>query len=214
MPQMPELYKTVPSEWSDFFPLYDEAVATAPRGSILIEVGSFWGKSALYLAEAAKLADKDLRVYSIDIWAANPSNNPGMFDPEHGAKGHIEPVIHAQHHDSLFETFAYYVEQTTPRLSPDPLRIMRMDSLEAAELFRGVYAQERGIHFLFLDDDHEYAHLKRELEAWEPLMGKDSIIAGHDVTEEFHGVEKAVREYFGAGNYTVECGRSWVVRLK
>jgi cephalosporin hydroxylase len=213
MPQTPELYKTVPSEWSDFFPLYDEAVATAPRGSILIEVGSFWGKSAVYLAEAAKLADKDLRVYSIDIWAANASNNPGMFDPEHGAKGHIEPVIHAQHHDSLFETFAYFIEQTTPRLSPDPLRIMRMDSLEAAELFRCVYAQERGIHFLFLDDDHEYAHLKRELEAWEPLMSKGGIIAGHDVTEEFHGVEQAVREHFGEGNYTVECGRSWVVRL-
>ena len=57
----PELYKTIPSDWSDFFPLYDEAVATAPRGSILIVVGSFWGKSAVYLAEAAKLADKDLR---------------------------------------------------------------------------------------------------------------------------------------------------------
>ena len=69
------------------------------------------------------------------------------------------------------------------------------------------------IHFLFLDDDHEYAHLLIELAAWEPIMGKDSIIAGHDVTEEFHGVEEAVREYFGEENYTVECGRSWVVRL-
>ena len=121
-------------------------------------------------------------------------------------------MIHAQHHDSLFETFAYFVEKT--RLSPDPLRVMRMDSLEAAAMFRGIEAAGGNIHFLFLDDDHEYAHLKRELEAWEPLMGKDSIIAGHDVTEEFHGVEEAVREHFGEGNYTVECGRSWVVRLK
>ena len=211
MTQTPELYKTIPSDWSDFFPIYDEAVATAPRGSILIECGTFWGRSAVYLAEAAKLAGKDLRVYCIDSWAANPSNNPGLFDPEHGAKGHIEPVVHAQHHDSLFETFAYFVDKT--RLSPDPLRIMRMDSLEAAELFRCVYAQERGIHFVFLDDDHSYEHLKKELEAWEPLMCDNGIIAGHDVTEEFHGVEEAVREYFGEENYTVECGRSWVVRL-
>ena len=211
MPQTPELYKTIPSDWSDFFPLYDEAVATAPRGSILIECGSFWGKSAVYLAEAAKLAGKDLRVYCIDIWAARPENNPGLFDPEHGAKGHIEPVIHAQHHDSLFETFAYFVDKT--RLSPDPLRVMRMDSIEAAAMFRGIEAAGGNIHFLFLDDDHEYAHLLSELAAWEPIMGKDSIIAGHDVTEEFHGVEEAVREYFGEGNYTVECGRSWVVRL-
>ena len=41
MPQTPELHKTIPSDWSDFFPLYDEAVATAPRGSILIECGTF-----------------------------------------------------------------------------------------------------------------------------------------------------------------------------
>ena len=34
----PELHITIPSDWSDFFPIYDEAVATAPRGSILIEV--------------------------------------------------------------------------------------------------------------------------------------------------------------------------------
>jgi hypothetical protein len=212
MLQTPQLYKDIPSDWSDFFPLYDEAVATAPRGSILVEVGSFWGKSVVYLAEAAKLADKDLRVYCIDIWAARPENNPGLFDPEHGAKGHIEPQVHSRHHDSLFETFAHFVDQT--RLSPDPLRVLRMDSLEAAEFFRNPYVREHGLHFLYLDDDHEYAHLKRELEAWEPLMGKGSIIAGHDVTEEFHGVEEAVREHFGEGNYKVECGRSWVVRLK
>lgn len=212
--QKPELYKAIPSDWSDFFPLYDEAVATAPRGSILIEVGSFWGKSAVYLAEAAKLADKDLRVYCIDVWAARPENNPGLFDPEHGARGHIEPQVHSQHHNSLFETFAHFVDAT--RLSPDPLRIMRMDSLEAAELFRCLYAQDRGIHFIFLDDDHEYEHVKRELMVWEPLLSKGGMIAGHDWTEEFDGVRRAVTEHFaafGTGVVKVECERSWVVRL-
>lgn len=207
----PELYKEIPSEWSDFFPIYDEAVATAPPGSILIEVGSFWGKSAVYLAEAAKLADKQLKVYSIDPWGANPSNNPGMFDPAHGAKGHIEPIVHAEHHNSLFETFAYFVERTG--LSPDPLRIMRMESLEAAAMFENAGR----IHFVFLDGDHDYSYVIQELRAWALLLSAHGFIAGHDWTDEFHGVKEAVTEYVekdleGEARVSVECGRSWVIR--
>src|ERR1700735_2010332 len=96
---VPQLYKTIPSDWSDFFPIYDEAVRTAPPGSILIEVGSFCGKSACYLAEAAKLADKQLKVCCIDLWNMYPENNFGLFDHAHGLKGHIEPQVHGEHHD-------------------------------------------------------------------------------------------------------------------
>jgi len=55
--------------------------------------------------------------------------------------------------------------------------------------------------------------VKAELEAWEPLMGVHSMIAGHDWTDEFSGVQRAVEEYFAPGIPKVECGRSWVVRL-
>ena len=208
--QKPTLYKEVPSEWSDFFPIYDEAVATAPPGSILVEVGCFWGKSAIYLAEAAKLANKGLRVYAVDPWSARPESNPGLFDLNHDGGGHIEPLIHAEHHSSLFETFACYVERT--RLSPDPLRILRMESLEAAELIMGLQ-----LHFVFLDGDHDYSYVIQELKAWEPMIGTENgFIAGHDWTDEFHGVKEAVTEYAAlrprAGRISLECGRSWVLR--
>lgn len=207
----PQLYKQIPSEWSDFFPIYDEAVRTAPPGSALVEVGSFWGKSAVYLAEAAKLADKGLRVYAVDPWSARPDNNPGLFDPAHGALGHIEPQVHAEHHDSLFETFAYFVERT--RLSPDPLRVMRMESLEAARMFDYPSA----VHFVFLDGDHDYSYVIRELRAWAPVLLPGGFIAGHDWTDEFSGVIKAVTEYVHVDledqmRVSVECGRSWVIR--
>ena len=211
----PHLYEEIPSCWSDFFPIYDEAVATAPPGSILIEVGSFWGKSACYLAEAAKLADKQLRVYCVDPWAANPSNNPGMFDKAHGEAGHIEPQVHAQHHDSLFCAFAYFVERTG--LSPDPLRVMRMESLEAADMFAGMKRRGGDIHFIFLDGDHDYSYVIQELRAWGPLIARRGMIAGHDWTDEFAGVKQAVTEYAHIDledemRISVECGRSWVLR--
>jgi cephalosporin hydroxylase len=212
--QQPELYKAVPSEWSDFYPIYDEAVATAPPGSILIECGTFWGKSAIYMAEAAKLANKGLKVYCVDSWTMNPLNNPPMFDPS-AAEDHIEPRVHAEHHNSAFETFSYFVEQSG--LSPDPLRIMRMESLEAAKLFRGFGYKEQ-IHFIFLDGDHDYDYVIQEMYAWAPLINtSEGFIAGHDWTDEFHGVKEAVTEYVedgleGEKRISVECGRSWVIR--
>lgn len=199
----PELWKSIPSEWFDFESVYDEAVATAPRNGILVEVGSFWGQSAVYLAEAAKLVDKGLKIYCIDLWGETPQNNPPMFDKTQMQR-HVEPRIHAQHNDSVFETFAHYLEKT--RLSPDPLRVMRMESLEAADLF-----SNSNLHFVFLDGDHEYDYVIRELNRWEPLVSDGGMIAGHDYTEEFHGVIEATSEYFLPSDIKIE-GRTWMVR--
>lgn len=198
----PELWKTIPSTWFDFQDIYLEAVDSAPRGSSLIEVGSFWGQSAVFLAEAAKLAAKDLKVYCVDLFDMRPENNPPLFDP---ALGGGEQPIHAQFHNSQFETFAHFVDST--RLSPDPLRIMRMASLEAASLFK-----DKQIHFLFLDGDHEYEYVLRELRTWGLRMAPDGIMAGHDYTSEFHGVIEATTEYFGKDKVEVK-GKSWIVRL-
>jgi hypothetical protein len=220
--QKPTLHNAIPSDWSPFLDIYDEAVATAPPGSLLIECGSFWGKSAVYLAEAARNADKRLRVYCVDTWGCTPKNNPGMFSDESFAAGHIEPRVHREHNNNMFETFAYFVEQSG--LSPDPLRILRMDSLEAAWLFRASAVTHMGappvhpVHFVFLDDDHEYDHVLRELKAWYPLIAPGGMIAGHDYTEEFDGVRRATKAFFADGlgkvkRKTVEVrGTSWIVR--
>jgi len=195
-------------------------VESAPAGSLLIEVGSFWGKGAIYLAELCKAADKDLRCYSVDLWGMRPENNPPLFDepnwifnPEAADRGNIEPKTHRQFHNSLFETFAHFVDAT--KLSPDPLRIMRMDSFEAAEMFK---SSSRPIHMVFLDDAHEYEHLIKELHAWVPLVTAGGIVAGDDWTAEFDGVEKACREYFGDKDIELRprangVGYCWMVRL-
>jgi hypothetical protein len=204
----PELWRQIPSIWFDFQSIYDEAVASAPPGSSLVEVGSFWGQSAVYLAEAAKLSGKGLKVYCVDLWAMTPANNPSLFDLS--KTGAVEPPVHARHHNSLFETFAHFVDASG--LSPDPLRILRMASLEAADLLES----ERGnIHFVFLDGDHNYEYVIRELAAWERLLGPKGWLAGHDYTQEFCGVIRATREYYKSewGWPEIEIrGSSWIGR--
>lgn len=207
----PQLWKNIPSTWFNFQDIYDEAVRTAPPDAILVECGSFWGQSAIYLAEAAKIANEtrglDLRVYCCDLWDMRPENNPPLFDQMLGGS---ESKVHAQFHKSLFETFSHYVDET--RLSPNPLRILRMESLEAVGAIRGIArATGRPVHFIFLDDDHDYDYVKQEIQWWVPLMSAGGIIAGHDFTEEFDGVRRATREYFGADRVEVQ-GSSWIVR--
>jgi cephalosporin hydroxylase len=208
----PSLWCDIPSEWFNFEDIYDEAVATAPPGASLVEVGSFWGQSALYLAEAAKRSGKDLKVYCVDTFDMRPDNNPSLFSGDG-----IEAKVHRCHNDSQFETFAYYIGRSG--LSPDPLRVLRMDSLEAAKLFRSQW-----LHFVFLDDDHSYDHLIRELYAWWPLTTRNGFIAGHDYRDDdFPDVKRAVNDFVNAkfigsdlgidhGTLEVRPPQSWAIR--
>src|SRR5579863_7602837 len=52
----------------DFQDIYDQAVAEARDSDTLIEVGTFLGKSAAYMAERIKESGKDLRFFVVDSW--------------------------------------------------------------------------------------------------------------------------------------------------
>jgi cephalosporin hydroxylase len=203
----PTLYKQIPGYTFDFADIYDLAVSTAPLGSALVECGSLWGQSTAYLAEAAKIANKDLRVYCVDMWDEREDSGCWMFDPVREAEQHIEPVIHAQHGNNCFRAFAFFIERT--KLSPDPLRILRMSTFEAAPLLAPLKPW-----LVFLDDNHDYEHVIREIPSWIPCVADGGIIAGHDYGGDFPQVKRAVDESFANRRMTVETsGRSWMVRL-
>ncbi len=83
-------------------------------------------------------------------------------------------------------------------LLPIEVNIIKGQSWESAELF-----EDESIYFCFLDADHVYSAVKRDILAWLPKMKKGGIIAGHDYCDprwwenEHPGVEKAVKEIFG-----------------
>jgi hypothetical protein len=91
---------------------------------VLVELGSLWGKSALYLAELAKAANKDLEVWAIDNFSQPfaPDSMEGQEQARHG---------------SLFETFAHYVSHSG--VCPDPLRVIYMQNSIECQIapFRG-----------------------------------------------------------------------------
>ena len=65
-------------------------------------------------------------------------------------------------------------------------------SWDAARLFK-----DESIDFVFLDADHVYESIKRDIQAWLPKVKKGGVIAGHDYCDVHPGVIQAVDEIFG-----------------
>lgn len=52
------------------------------------------------------------------------------------------------------------------------------------------------LDFVFLDADHGYESIRKDIDAWLPKVRQGSILAGHDYGVEFPGVLRAVNETF------------------
>jgi predicted O-methyltransferase YrrM len=65
------------------------------------------------------------------------------------------------------------------------------DSFDRAKDFK-----DESIDFVFIDANHTYEYVKRDIEAYLPKMKKGSIMAGHDYNMSHPGVIQAVNEAF------------------
>lgn len=72
---------------------------------------------------------------------------------------------------------------------------------------------------VWIDADHDYEHVKLDIEAYLPLVKPGGIICGHDYEAAhdpsivFPGLQKAVHEAFGVDGITVK-GGCWFVKTK
>ena len=64
-------------------------------------------------------------------------------------------------------------------------------SWEAATLF-----EDNSVDFVFIDADHQYESVKKDITAWYPKIKIGGIMSGHDYISKF-GVADAVNSFFG-----------------
>lgn len=67
----------------------------------------------------------------------------------------------------------------------------KAESSESAKLF-----QNESLDFVFIDANHTYEFVKRDILAYLPKMKKGAVIAGHDYNHHHPGVIQAVDEIF------------------
>ncbi|MGE5307458.1 MAG: class I SAM-dependent methyltransferase [Deltaproteobacteria bacterium] len=61
---------------------------------------------------------------------------------------------------------------------------------------------DRPIRFIFIDGNHEYEFVRKDIALWKDKVIDGGVLAFHDYT--FPGVRKAIGEMTGGGGYTVE----------
>lgn len=71
-------------------------------------------------------------------------------------------------------------------------RVLVGDSAQTADKF-----EDKSVDFVFLDADHSYNSIRRDIEAWLPKVRPGGILAGHDYNLPWDGVIRAVNEKFG-----------------
>ena len=153
----------------------DELVWLAERAAwadSIIEVGCWKGRSTLALAE-----NTPGHVWAVDTWQGTPGD------------AHLEEVQRLGGPDGLYRVFCENLRHCFER---GTVSMFRMDSVEAAKQFTPA-----AVDLVFIDAGHVYADVKRDLEAYRPLVKPGGILCGHDYACPSHaGVQQAVDEMF------------------
>lgn len=153
---------------------------------IFVEIGTWKGKSAVFMAEEIKNQGKEIDFYTIDLFEY--SDGYHEFNPNR-------------------DNLSFY-DEVLKNIDPvkDYINLIKGKSYEVAKRF-----EDGSISFLFIDGDHSYEGVKKDLNAWYPKIKSGGIIAGHDYTETSCGVKMAVDEFFLFTGIQIN-GSSWIFK--
>jgi glycosyl transferase family 25 len=184
---VPHYYQDVPG-WFDFQAIYTRMVNEFGHGSTFVEVGSWLGKSACYMAVELKNSKKDIRFTCVDLWSIE--GNADFYNH------YIEKI------GDIFQAFKDNISR-----SHYDIGIIQKPSTEAANNY-----PDGSLEFVFIDANHDYEFVKQDIEAWLPKVKPGGYIGGHDYSgsDGHKGVVKAVDEAFPEKEII---GTSWLVKL-
>ena len=173
---MEHFYHNIGEDWFSYPDLYKRIVDNSQDGARLVEVGSWEGRSASFMAVEIINSNKDIKFDCVDTW-----------------KGSIE---HANYdiiiEDKLYDVFLSNIEPVKHVINP-----IRMTSIEASKLY-----EDNSLDFVFIDASHEYEDVKEDILAWLPKVKIGGILAGDDYNV-FEGVNRAVDEIFNINDLEI-----------
>ena len=110
-------------------------------------------------------------------------------------------------------TFENYYKEVKNKFSNNPkVRIIRDTSVNAAKMFDNEY-----FDFVYLDGDHSYEGVTKDLESWYPKLKKFGVMCGDDYGHPSGvGVIEAVTKFAYRNKLLVNCGEDnqfWFVKV-
>lgn len=174
-------------EWFTFPKLYSYFVEVVPNDGHIVEIGSWKGKSASYMAVEIINSGKNIKFDCIDQW--------DKFDPLYYSNDEYVKK------NAIYELFLSNIEPVKNIINP-----IKRESIEASKLYR-----DKAIDVVFIDACHDYECVKNDINAWLPKIKNGGILSGHDYNQD--SVKRAVKEILS--NYDIlEQELSWYCIIK
>jgi len=129
------------------------------------EIGVWKGELSQYLLSNMPNIDQYLMV---DRWVAAPEDSSYAQTADKKARADVATMTHANKMATRATDFA-----------ADRRRILRLESGEAAML-----VADESLDFVFIDADHSYYGVSRDLRLWYSKLKPGGIMGGHDIDQE------------------------------
>ena len=182
---MEHFYQNIGEDWFTYPNLYKKVVESAGNEFHFVEVGSWKGRSSVFMAVEIINSGKNIKFDCVDTW-----------------EGSVEHLDYDEIKEKkLYDIFLNTIESVKHVINP-----VKMSSLEAVNLYG-----DKTLDFIFIDASHEYEDVKRDIIAWLPKLKIGGVLAGHDYGV-FDGVTRAANEIFQA--HEIEISESCFIYKK
>jgi predicted O-methyltransferase YrrM len=188
--------KRVPG-WNSYSDVFGKLIAET-RPSVIFEVGTWLGASAINMAGHVKKMSLDTKIYCIDTWlGAEEFWTKEKDDPQRSLKTkNGYPQVY-------FDFLANVVEHGAEDIIIPIPNTSHIGSIILSHL--GLSAE-----LIYIDGSHDYGDVKNDIRDYMPLLKPGGIMFGDDMRI-WKGVERAVEESLGQ-NLEVYQNNFWIFR--
>ena len=163
-------------QWFTYPRLYRMLVESCRPNGTIVELGAWKGRSSAFLVVEAKNKSPNIKIHIVDTWLGSGEHTVGMTD-------------------GLYEKFISNMAPLNGHYQAH-----RMTTDEAVPLF-----EDGSLDGVFIDADHTYEAVKRDIANWMPKVRKGGILAGHDYIHTWPGVIQAVNESISGFSTMEQC---------
>lgn len=174
--------KRVPG-WNSYSDIFGKLISET-KPSVIFEVGTWLGASAINMAGHVKKMSLDTKIYCVDTWlGAEEFWTIGKDDPERNLNTkNGYPRVYFDFLANVVEHGMQDVIIPIPNTSHIGSIILSHQRLKA--------------ELIYIDASHDYEDVKNDIRDYMPLLQPGGIMFGDDVRI-WKGVERAVHESFG-----------------
>ncbi len=185
------------SGWNFEMPTFERLMKEV-RPSLVVEVGTWKGGSAIRMANLSRELGLDTKVLCIDTWLGsgefwNYQNDPDRYNSLQLCCGY--PQVYYQFLANVVKSHLTGVIIPLPITSAIGARLLADREVQA--------------DLIYIDGSHDYEDVLADIKAYYPLVRPGGVLFGDDMVECWPGVERAVRE--SKLPYEVD-GGFWIVR--